>query len=624
MAAVLAAATTASANPPEIYPLSKVRRGQTGYGYTTFKGGTPEKFTFEVISVIKNFLPKQDIILVKSDDPKLQATGWWAGTSGSPMYIEDKLACAYSYGWSFTKTPFGACTPLQYMKDEGLDVHRRSSPAGVGTVGKAKATAKSSGKAAAAATPQLAPRMMGTVAEWRKLAPNGTVDELVSARGSWVAQPPLPAIPTPPKIDDNVVTASVPMAVSGFSGPAFAQIQNLFAGYNVEPMNTGGGTTAVDDPETPSKLQMGGSIAVLLVRGDMSMTITGTVSYMDKNKVLAFGHPMFKAGEIYAPIATSKVHDVVPSSQRPFVSASPGVEVGSVIQDRQSMIMADLDVKDPMIPVDIFVTAASDKHTDKGEFHTEMLDNKFFSAAIAQSIAATAIDYYLPDREHVTAKIDSSVKIKGYPELAFTDYMYASDGAGSIIGGARGLRAAQALQLNPYQEVEIEKVTVTVDLRFTADYGDIAEIRLPSQELPPGKTSKVTVVLDTFEGGEVTEEVPVEVPATLAGSIVQLDVSAGDAAKLDAAPPVDFDSLMSALRKMLPGNVWAATLSVADEGVAVDGVVVKDLPASAQDKLHPGTRTQRAQTYKPIARTTSPAKRVLNGSASILVRIADK
>src|SRR5689334_10743127 len=147
MAAVLAAATTASANPPEIYPLSKVRRGQTGYGYTTFKGGTPEKFTFEVISVIKNFLPKQDIILVKSDDPKLQATGWWAGTSGSPMYIDDKLACAYSYGWSFTKTPFGACTPLQYMKDEGLDVQRRSSPAGVGTVKK-----KKGGKAAAAAT----------------------------------------------------------------------------------------------------------------------------------------------------------------------------------------------------------------------------------------------------------------------------------------------------------------------------------------------------------------------------------------------------------------------------------------------------------------------------------------
>lgn len=134
----------------------------------------------------------------------------------------------------------------------------------------------------------------------------------------------------------------------------------------------------------------------------------------------------------------------------------------------------------------------------------------------------------------------------------------------------------------------------------------------------------VRVVMDSYDGGEIIEEVPVEVPASLAGSIVQLDISSGDIARLDAAPAVDLDSLLAAIRKMLPGNVWAVTLSVADEGAAVDGIVVKDLPASAQDKLRPGSRTQRATAYKPVVRTTSPAKRVLNGSATLLVRIADK
>jgi hypothetical protein len=624
VAAVIGSAATAAAGPPEVYPLSKVRRGQTGYGYTTFKGGTPEKFTFEVISVIKNFLPKQDIILVKSEDPKLQLTGWWAGTSGSPMYIDDKLTCAFSYGWSFTKIPFGACTPIQYMKDEGLDVPRRGSPTASSLKGKAKGKGKGKGKPAT--TSSLTPQTIGTMAEWRRLAPKGEVDVAMGApRGTWAMQPPLPAIPAPAKVDDQVMTASVPLAVTGFSAPAFAQIEQLFAGYNVAPMNAGGGTAAAtDDPEVPSKLQMGGSIAVLVFRGDMSGQITGTVSYLDKNKVLAFGHPMFKAGEIYAPVATAKVHDVVPSAQRPFVSASAGVEVGSVTQDRQSMIAADLDLKDPMIPVDVFVTSSSGNQTDKGEFHVDILDNKFFSAPLASAVAANAIDYYLPDREHVTAKIDSKVKIKGIGEIAFTDYLHASDGAGSVIGGARALRAAQILMMNPYEEIELERVEVKVDLQFGADYGDIKEIRLSTQTLPPGKKSMVTVVMDTYEGGEITEEVPVDVPASLAGSIVQLDISAGDAARLDAAPAVDLESLVTALKKMLPGNVWAATLSVADEGVAVDGMVVKDLPASAQDKLHPGSRTQRAQSYKPMSRTTSPAKRVLNGSASILVRIADK
>src|ERR1041384_3958752 len=93
--------SVAAAAPLEIYPLQKVQRGQTGYGMTTFAGNQPERFTFEVVSVVHNFLPKQDIILVKSDDPKMQVSGFWQGMSGSPLYIDDKLACAFSYGFRF-------------------------------------------------------------------------------------------------------------------------------------------------------------------------------------------------------------------------------------------------------------------------------------------------------------------------------------------------------------------------------------------------------------------------------------------------------------------------------------------------------------------------------------------
>jgi hypothetical protein len=67
---------------PEVYPLDKVHRGQTGYGMTTLAGTTPERFTFEVVSVVHNFLPKQDIILVKSDDPKDAGQRLLAGDVG--------------------------------------------------------------------------------------------------------------------------------------------------------------------------------------------------------------------------------------------------------------------------------------------------------------------------------------------------------------------------------------------------------------------------------------------------------------------------------------------------------------------------------------------------------------
>ena len=78
---------------------------------------------------------------------------------------------------------------------------------------------------------------------------------------------------------------------------------------------------------------------------------------------------------------------------------------------------------------------------------------------------------------------------------------------------------------------------------------------------------------------------------------------------------------MTALHRLLPGTVWAATIYPADEGVALDGKLVRDLPASALDKLHPQSHTQRAQQYKPIARTVTNAKRVVNGTSSMLVRV---
>src|SRR3954470_19387925 len=139
---------------PEVYPLDKVKRGQTGYGMTTMAGNTPERFTFEVVSVVHNFLPKQDIILVKSDDPKMQVTGFWQGMSGSPLYIDDKVVCAFSYGFRFNKVAIGGCTPIDYMKKEGLGAFRRATVA-----------------SAVGGGPKIVQPAAATMSDWRRLTP---------------------------------------------------------------------------------------------------------------------------------------------------------------------------------------------------------------------------------------------------------------------------------------------------------------------------------------------------------------------------------------------------------------------------------------------------------------------
>lgn len=620
LAAGLLALPTASAGPPEIFPLSQVKRGQTGYGLTTIKGTEPERFEFEVIGVNRNFLPKMDIILVKSEDPKLEVTGFWQGMSGSPLFIEGKLACAFSYGFRFNKVAIGGCTPIHYMQKEGFKTPRYLDAERMPR--KPLSASKSSSSRRSVVPPAVA-----SMDEWKQVAPAGDVqsafDRLGPARTPWLMNAPLPPAPASP-IDDSengMVAASVPMAVSGFSGPAFDQAKQIMSRYPLEPMRAGG---TGNPNEGPEHFQLGGSIAVQLLRGDMSAAATGTVSYVDGNRVLAFGHPLFQAGELYAPVASAEVHTVIPSAMSAFVVASPARELGSLVQDRQSTIMANTELSTRMVPVDIFIESGNGKDAQKGEFHVEVLDNRFFTGALAGMVAMNAVSHYLPDQDHATVLVESAVHLKGHKPLYFTDYLYAADGVSSVIGGARGLRVLVPLLMNPFSPVEIERVELRASIKYEVNYGDIKRLRLPASELKPGKRTYVDVEMTTYDGQRITRQVPFDVPANLAGSIVRLEVTAGDSAKLDVAPPTNIDQLLAAFRKLLPGNVFAVTLYTADEGVAVDGKLVHDLPASALDRLHPGSTTQRAGVYHAVARSIAPADRVINGSMTTLIKIADE
>src|SRR5579859_3757344 len=100
--------------PPETLPLNQVRAGMQGYAYTIFAGDQIEKFDLEVIGVLDNFLgPKQSIILVQLKGPKVEHTGVVAGMSGSPVYLDGKLAGALSLKLGiFTKEPIAGVTPI--------------------------------------------------------------------------------------------------------------------------------------------------------------------------------------------------------------------------------------------------------------------------------------------------------------------------------------------------------------------------------------------------------------------------------------------------------------------------------------------------------------------------------
>jgi len=105
----------------------QLKAGMKGYGLSVFKGTKPERFEVEIIGVLKNAFPKQDMILIKTSGANLEKHRTVAGMSGSPIYIDGKLIGALAYGWQFENDPLAGVTPIHNMLAEINHV----KPAGV-------------------------------------------------------------------------------------------------------------------------------------------------------------------------------------------------------------------------------------------------------------------------------------------------------------------------------------------------------------------------------------------------------------------------------------------------------------------------------------------------------------
>src|SRR5262249_23635225 len=145
---------------------------------------------FEVIGIVKNMMPKMDVILVKSDDPKVQLSGMAMGMSGSPLFIDGRLACAFAYSWAFNKMAMGGCTPIEYMLKEARGMKPEKQEA-------------------------------ASREEWDGFKPLERFAEnqaRAGERDGWLLGAPLPARPPVPAAE-GIVRAGIPLAVNGL-GPS--------------------------------------------------------------------------------------------------------------------------------------------------------------------------------------------------------------------------------------------------------------------------------------------------------------------------------------------------------------------------------------------------------------------
>ena len=322
-----APAVAASGPPIQILPATDLKPGMRGYGLSDLGDGRGvQRFEVEIIGLLKSYAPKQDLILARVDNDAIARTGIIAGMSGSPIYVDEKLIGALAYGWPFSRDPICGITPIQSM----LDI--RKAPAtppvpigGAATPTAAFVSAFRDGKFAAAMDVLL-----------------GALHGGEPASASAMSRLPLPvsfAGPSRPGalFDKMAESAGWMLAPSGASSPA-------------------AGSQELVGPKS-ARLEPGSAVSAVLLIGDMVLSATGTVTWVEGDSILAFGHPFLSMGPVDMPMAQADVLTVLPSLYRSFKFSTTGPLLGSVSQDRSTGILGSFGTSPRMVPVEISMTS---------------------------------------------------------------------------------------------------------------------------------------------------------------------------------------------------------------------------------------------------------------------------
>jgi hypothetical protein len=569
-----------SGPPPAILPLSEVRAGMVGQALTVFQGTKPEPFKIRVVSVMRNFLPKQDVILIRAEDPRVEFSGIVSGMSGSPVYIDGKLVGAVAYAWSFAKEPLGGVTPIESMLAE------RTRPRRIG------------GEILAQQGPRPDPRGPDALARGLGLPPIAPV----AATGAG-----------------GLVRASVPLSVAGFTARTVAELTDELKPTGLVPMQAGGGRRV--GPPAAGHVEPGSAIGVELVRGDMSTVATGTVTYIDPRNVFAFGHPLFGIGEVYLPLVDAEIHAFLPSLAQSFKMSSPLNEIGTLVQDRQSCIIGDLDARTTMMPIDVRVVGPG---AEPRLFHAEVARNRRLTATLASMVVSNAIADAEPDVTDMMVTVTSKVGVKGYAPLELRDQVFSPEGVSArALSSTRGLRTMGELMFNPFEPVTLDRMDVDVRVDYRRDVADIVGVALPGQDVHPGDTVPLRVTMRPYAGNEYVETVPVIIPRTVGGQTIKLEVATGSMVRPDVPHPESLRGYIDNMRKSYSASSLVVTLQTPDDGAALRGQLIKGLPAAALDTLRPGNQTRRADSYRVADRTVFPARQLVSGRQELQIQVKD-
>jgi len=553
-------------DPARYISLDEIEAGMEGYCLTEYGIAGIEKFKVEVIDVVRDFEPGRDVVLVQGTDERFIHTGPVAGCSGSPVYIDGRLAGALAFAWTYSKDPLYGVTSIEDMLQVGRSKGTQVTPA--------------------------------RVFDYSKPIDLAEVDRRISTPGVVGS-------------DGTAGVGRLPCAVVT-SGLPFEVCRQL--GVELEPFGVvvvpgiGGSTGRLDegrkdageDRGEEKKLVPGACLAVPLVSGDITIGVYGTVTEVRGQTVYGFGHPFLGYGPVDLPMATGKVHTVITSMVRSSKLAKVVETVGAVRSDEGGGILGQIGAEAQTFPV----TVRIDRYNDRTrEYNCRVASNRLLTPSLIRSIISGAGLYLgdLPPDHKIEYK--GSVTIRGFEPIMFENVSTGS-GLADLMAEASGTIAL--LMDNPYEQVTIESMEFDMHIVPRDVISHIWSANLSDPKVKAGDRIRVDAVIESVRADKKSYHFDLVVPEDLKPGKYELTLCGWrdyEQFLLKVAPyrfvGQDLPDLVAALRNALAikRDRLYCYLVLPSGGITIEKAELPDLPATKALVLQSPKRPMRVQLY---------------------------
>ncbi len=497
-----------AAGAAELFPFEDVKAGQRGTGRTVFSGNEIAEFDVEILGVLENVWPGQSLILGRLAGGPLEKTGVMAGMSGSPVYIEGRLAGAIAYSFPFSTEPIAGIRPIHEML-RGTERAETSKPVRVrGGVIPFPEGGLGDG---------LAIRERLVLAGMTDLLPVGAFPAGVGPAGMG------PLGPLPAGGEAGMIPIATPAGLAGFSEGAFEVFGSQLRSLGLRPAQGVGGRGRVDGERDQKPLEAGAMINVALIQGDMVLSAAGTVTYIDGETIYAFGHRFLSSGPTQMPFLRSSVIAVVPNLNSSFKISASGESLGVMDRDRSTGISGRLGGKADMLPLDITLRSGGDQR----QYRMRLVNDRSLSAFLLQMALFSAVDTTQRQVGASSYRVSGSVDLgSGVTPLRLDNMFSGSTGVPLQLATATAIPLAYLMEsdletLSPRRiTLRIEAIDEEKSLEVDRGWAERTRVR-------PGEKLELAAALRDPKGAEQIHRVSFPVPPGLAPGPLEISFSDG-------------------------------------------------------------------------------------------------